>query len=591
MSSKTKVEQIRQLMKENNIDTYIITKFDPHQSEYTTPHYDTVKFVSNFTGSNGTIVITQDIAGLWTDGRYFIQAEKQLDNEVFTLFKQGLPDSISFLNFAYKNTKNKGTIGILGESISTSNIKSLSSKVFIKNITLNIDVDFVSNIWEDRPKRKNEKVFSHDIKFAGKSRLEKISMVQEELKEKNCDLTVINILEDIAWLYNLRGYDGNNTPTFNSYTIVTQEKAILFIDDFKLVDVEKELKNDNIEILNYNDIYNYLKTLDKNKNVYIKKTTLNYKLFKSIEHTTIVNGKSNITEILKAKKNDVEINNIKKSYTRDCVALLRTVKYIKENVESKTITELDVNSILVENRSMGENYLMPSFDTIAGYNENGAMLHYSATENNHSIIKNFGFLLIDSGGQYLDGTTDITRTISLGNLSDEMKKDFTLTLKSMIAVSCARFLQNTTGVSIDMLARQPMWSNGLDYKCGTGHGLGYCLNVHEGPQGISPRNRDVSLELGMVLTNEPGVYKEGKYGIRTENTLVVVEDLKTDIDTFYKFETLSYFPIDIDAIEKSLLNDDEIKWINNYHEKTYKILSPLLSEDEKNWLKKETMKI
>ncbi len=591
MCVKSKLKQIRQLMKENKIDTYIITKFDPHQSEYTTPHYDTVKFISDFTGSNGTVVITDTVAGLWTDGRYFIQAEKQLDKDVFTLFKTGLPNSISFLDFAYKNTQENGTIGILGETISTSDIKKLTAKIYIKNIELNIGVDFISKIWDDRPKRKNNKVFIHEEKFAGKSRVEKISEVQRELEEKNCDLTIINILEDIAWLYNLRGYDGNNTPTFNSYTIITKKTAILFIDKFKLSDVITDLTNDNIKIFDYHEIFAYLSKLDKSKKVYIKESTLNYKLYKSIEHTTILNGNSNITELLKARKNPIEINNIETAYTRDCVALLKTIKYIKENVHSKTITELDVDRMLIKNRSMQNNYLMPSFDTIAGYNGNGAMLHYRATKNNHAIIKPSGFLLIDSGAQYLDGTTDITRTISLGDLTDEMKKDFTLTLKSMMAVSRARFLEDTPGICLDMLARQPMWNNGLDYKSGTGHGLGYCLNVHEGPQGISPRSRDIGLQLGMVVTNEPGVYKLDKYGIRTENTLVVVDDLKTDIDTFYKFKTLTFFPIDVDAIDKSLLSEDEINWINNYHKDTYNKLSPFLTLEEKTWLQKETREI
>ncbi len=588
MDSKNKIEKIRQLMKQNNIDTYIITKFDPHLSEYTTPHFDTVKFVSNFTGSNGTIVITQDIAGLWTDGRYFIQAEKELDSNVFTLFKQGLPDTITFLNFAIQNTPNNGTIGINGESIPTADIKSLFDERKGKNFEININFDFVSEIWSDRPLKKSNKVFEHEIQFAGKTRAEKISEIQNELKEKNCDLTVINILEDIAWIYNLRGTDGNNTPTFSAYTVISQDEAILFIEKFKIEEVEKSLVNDNIKIMEYDEIYNFLKSLDKNKRVYIKNSALNHKLFEATQHTETINFNSNISENLKALKNSTEISNIEKAYIRDCVSLVRSIKYIKENAHTETITETFVDKLLIKNRSSMENYLMPSFDTIAAYNENGAMLHYSATPQNEATIKNSGFLLIDSGAQYLDGTTDITRTISLGNLTEEMKKDFTLTLKSMIAVSKARFLKGTCGNAIDMLARQPMWNNGLDYKCGTGHGLGFCLNVHEGPQGISPRNKDVEFKVGMVLTNEPGVYKENKYGIRTENTLVVVDDLKTDIDTFYKFKTLSFFPIDVDAINKNLLTEEEVMWINDYHKQTYGKLSPFLNNDEKNWLQNET---
>ncbi len=591
MTSKIKVQKIRELMQQNNIDTYIITKFDPHLSEYTTPHYDTVKFISNFTGSNGTIVITKDTAGLWTDGRYFIQAEKELDANTFTLFKQGLPDTISFLDFANKNTPNSGTIGINGESIPAANINSLYEKNNNKKINININFDFVSQIWTNRPKINSNKVFEHAIQFSGKTRKEKIAEIQNELKEKNCYLTVVNILEDIAWIYNLRGSDGYNTPTFNAYTVISQDEAILFIDDFKIADVKDSLNSDNIKIMSYNEIYNYLKSLDNDKNIYIKNTSLNYKLLEAIKHTKTINFDSNISENLKALKNQTEITNIEKAYTRDCISLVRSIKYIKENAHTETITETYVDELLTKNRSAMENYLTPSFDTIAGYNENGAMLHYKATEKNQATIKNYGFLLIDSGAQYLDGTTDITRTISLGNLTEEMKKDFTLTLKSMIAVSNARFLKGTCGNAIDILARQPMWNNGLDYKCGTGHGLGYCLNVHEGPQGISSRNKNVEFKVGMVLTNEPGVYKENKYGIRTENTLVVTEDLKTDIDTFFKFKTLSFFPIDVDAIDKSLLTSEEVLWVNEYHKETYNRLSPFLNEDEKKWLKKETREI
>ncbi len=590
MDTKTIVTKIRELMKNNNIDTYIVTKFDPHQSEYTTPHYDTVNFVSNFSGSNGTIVITQETAGLWTDGRYFIQANKQLDSDVFTLFKEGISNTINYLDFAYNNTKPNGVIGINGETISIANINNLTEKISTKNITLNIDLDFVDEVWTGRPPQNNNPVFEHKIEFAGKSRIEKIKEIREELKKGNWDMTVVNVLEDIAWIYNLRGTDGSNTPIFDAYTVITNDEAILFIDDSKISDVKELLINDNIVIKDYNDIYDFLKLVDKSTNVYIKPTTLNYKLFNNIKHTNVTKGTVNLSEKLKACKNSIEIENIKKSTIRDNVALLRAIKEIKETIAlgEKTLTEYDINDILTKYRKQGENYLMPSFNTIGAYMSNGAMLHYSANKDDCAVIKNSGFLLIDSGAQYLDGTTDITRTISLGNLTDEMKKDFTLTLKSVIAVSVARFLHGTPGYKLDMLARVPMWNEGLDYKCGTGHGLGYCLNVHEGPHNMRLTGDTIPLEEGMLITNEPGVYKEDKYGIRTENTLVVVEDFKDDINTFLKFETVNFFPIDVDAIEKSLLTPDELTWINNYHTETYEKLSPYLNNEEKEWLKKET---
>ncbi len=587
MNNKENLINLRIKMQENNIDTYILTGFDPHLSEYKTAHYNTVKFISGFTGSNGTVVITKDTANLWTDGRYFIQANNELDNDTFTLQKIGHKNTPTYINFACDNTPNNGTIALDGKTISTKDFNTISKLLSLKSLTLNTELDLISPLWTSRPTITNNIVFEHTLNFSGVSTTDKIKSIREKLKEKNCDLTAINVLEDIAWIFNLRGSDSSECPIFNSYAIVSLTDVVLFIDESKIINVKNYLSKLNITIKPYNYIYEYLKNLN-DVNIFLKPSILNYSIFKNCKNLNIVNSDTNISEDLKASKNEVEIENIKKSTIRDCVALVKSIKYIKENIQNQ-ISEFDVTGILTKYRSLQPNYLAPSFETICAYNSNGAMLHYSAKKNDCSIIKPSGFLLIDSGGQYLDGTTDITRTISLGNLTEEMKKDFTLVLKSVIAVSTATFIENVQGAKIDMLARIPMWNAGMDYKCGTGHGLGYVLNVHEGPSGIGSTLSPI--RLNMLLTNEPGVYKEGQYGIRTENTMLVSKSFESFGDTFCKFDTVTFFPIDLDAIDKHLLTESELTWINDYHKKTFDTLSPYLNDDEVAWLKNETKAI
>lgn len=592
MNTNTKLTTLRQEMKKKGVDTYIITGFDPHLSEYKSDYFNSVQFISGFTGSNGTVVVTNTEAGLWTDGRYFIQADIELDNEHFTLFKMNYKNTPTFTDYALTSTPMNGTIAIDGRSVSKSTIEKIQKGLLLKNLNLISDIDLISSFWKNRRPLSNNPVFKHDLNFSGKTIKDKIEKIRQVLKNENCHMTVINVLEDISWIFNLRGSDSSTTPIFNSYAIVSEDESILFIDSSKILHVSSFLKENNVIIKNYDEIYPYLDTLE-NKNIYVKPTIINYLLYCKCNNQSkklnVVEGKSNISELLKSVKNEVEIENIKKSTIRDCVALVKAIKEIKTLAPTETICEFDITAILTKYRKLEKNYLSPSFDTIAGYNENGAMLHYSAKETGSSTIKSNGFLLIDSGGQYLDGTTDITRTISLGNLTSEMKKDFTLVLKSLINVSTSQFLNGTPGAKIDMLGRIPMWDVGLDYKCGTGHGLGYVLNVHEGPCGIGGTLNKIY--IGNLLTNEPGVYKEGKYGIRTENTMIVEKSLSSNGDTFCRFNTVTYFPFDVDAIDTSLLTTKEINWINKYHKKTFNTLKEFLNDEEVEWLKNETKEI
>lgn len=588
MTIKEKIQLLRSKMKENNLQTYIVSKFDPHQSEYSNEFFNSIKFISGFSGSTAMFVITEEEAGLWVDGRYFIQADNELKDTGIIVQKIGQKDVKEYLDYVVENTKNGDNIGLDGSTISCSSIKTIEDRCKEKNIKINPNVDLIGEMWADRPELSNELLFNHDLKYAGLSFEQKLEQVKEMMDKDNVNVHVISTLEDIAWLTNLRGHDTPTLMTFRSYVVIKNGEVNFFVDKNKLVNVKL---SDKIKVFEYDEVFEYIeKNINKDDKVALKLLSTNYKIYSTIKSITenIKDIKNNYTEILKAKKSDVEINGMKNAYIRDCVALVKTIKYVKENANN--LNEYEIDALLTKYRSEQDNYLKPSFDTIAGYNANAAMMHYSATKENCTKLKNEGFLLIDSGAQYLDGTTDITRTIVLGEITDEMKKDFTLVLKSMMAVANAIFLKGAHGAQIDMLARKPMWDNHMDYKSGTGHGIGFCLNVHEGPQGISGRST-TPLELGMAVTNEPGVYKQDKYGIRTENTEVVVESGVSSDGEFYKFLELTYAPIDVNAIDVKLLDDVELRNINEYHKEVYNKLSPFLNDEEKAWLKTETREL
>lgn len=592
MDVKKRIEKLRSLMKENKIDAYIIPSFDAHQSEYVADHWKCRQWISGFTGSAGTVVITLDDAGLWTDGRYYIQAEEQLKGSGIRLFKMadlGVPSYTEWL----KNTLKEGsTVGFDGSVFSVDLFKGMGKAFKSKNINIKIEKDLIDEIWEDRPEIPKELVFLHGIKYAGKSRVEKLNKVRVNMSSKGANYYLLTSLDDIAWLLNIRGNDVPNNPVVISNVLVGEDKCYLFVDASKVThDIRLELETDGIEIKGYNEIHQILNQLTIDDSIIFDANKTSISMYNSINTDTTKIEEPNITTALKAIKNEVEIENLRNCQVSDGLAMVKFIKWLKESVTKEEITEISAEKMLEAFRRQQDLFVEPSFDTIAGYKDHAAMMHYKATKETQYTLKDEGFFLVDSGGQYFNGTTDTTRTIALGKLTEEEKRDFTLVLKGHIALSSVKFLEGATGSSLDVLARQPIWEYGLDYKCGTGHGVGFFLNVHEGPQGFRKEPNSVKLEKGMVITNEPGIYKEGKHGVRTENIMLVVEEEKTEFGQFMSFEAITYCPIDLDGIDKDMLTDKEKQWLNDYHKMVYKRLSPYLDKEHKTWLKKETREI
>lgn len=588
-----RIKGLRNLMKERGIKAYIIPTYDPHQSEYIADHYKTRVWISGFTGSAGTVVVTEDEAILWTDGRYFIQAEKELEGSEIQLYKMGIPGFPTYMEWLRDNLNDGDSLGFDGKIFPQEDVKRLEKEIGQKDIQFIDEYDLVGELWTDRPSKPKGKAFVHDVKYAGKTAREKIEEVREEMAKKGADYFLLGSLDDIAWLYNIRGRDIACNPVVISYALISKDEAWWFVDGDKLDDeVKSHLEENGIAIDEYDRVIDYVKDIKKGSKVFLDPARINRWLYKGIpEECEIVEG-TNITSQLKGIKNSTEIENQKNAYIKDGVALVKFLYWLDNNVGKINITEVSAAEKLEEFRKEQEGFIEPSFDTIAAYKENAAMMHYKAEEGKSNYdLKKEGMFLIDSGGQYLDGTTDITRTIVLGDITQEEKRDFTLTLKGHINLIDARFLYGATGSNLDVLARYPLWQEGIDYKSGTGHGIGFLLNVHEGPHRISPIPNNVRLEKGMVVTIEPGVYRAGKYGIRIENVAVVVEDIETDSGQFMKFETISYCPIDLEAVDVEMLTDKERKWLNDYHKEVYEKLSPFLNEEEKEWLKKETRSI
>lgn len=592
MNIKENIKKLQDLMKQNDIDAYIISDVDPHQSEYVAEHFKSRSFISGFTGSAGTVVITKDKNGLWTDGRYHIQAEEQLKDSGIDLFKQGLEDTPTYIEWLKKNLDENSSVGFDGKVMAQSSAKSIINKFKNTGIKVIDKYDFIKEIWEDRQKQNFHEIYNHEEKYAGKSTKEKLKEVRERMKEKNANYYVLGSVDNTAWLFNIRGNDVSNNPVIYSYGLVSDDKAIVYLSKENLTDKTKEvLEKNGVEIKDYDEIANDLKNINEKSNIYLDESKINRYLYNALpKKSNKISGTSIVTSI-KAIKNDVEIENLKKTHIRDSVAMVRFIHWLKENIGKEKITEIDTIEKLESFRKMGENFKEPSFDTIAGYKDHAAMMHYKADRESEYTLEKKHMLLIDSGGQYLDGTTDITRTIALGELTDKEKEDFTLVLKGHISLNKLVFLYGATGSNVDIIARAPLWKRGIDYKCGTGHGVGFFLNVHEGPHSISPRPNTIKLEENMVITNEPGIYRNGEHGIRTENTILVKEKCNTEFGKFMEFEVISYCPIDLDAIDKTILEKEEKDWLNNYHKEVYEKLSPYLEEDLKEWLKNQTRAI
>ncbi|MBN1076163.1 aminopeptidase P family protein [Clostridium botulinum] len=591
MRTFEKIEKLREIMKKENIDYYVVPSGDFHQSEYVAEHFKSRAYITGFTGSAGTALIGIEKGILWTDGRYFIQAEQQLKDSGIELYKMRIPGWPTLHEWLMENMKSGETVSFDGRLFSANEYKEFKKIKDKKDINIVMNKDLIEEIWNDKPELPKEKAFLHDIKYCGKSAKEKIEEVRVEMKKMGAQSYIISSLDDIAWLYNIRGNDVKDTPVVLAYAIVNEEKATLYIDKNKLSNEDQiKLNNEGIKIDEYNNIFEDVK--DIKNSVILDPNKVSGYIYTLINENVEVIEELNITTKLKAIKNSIEIENLKRCQIKDGLAMVRFLKWLKENVGKENITEFTVADKLLEFRSKGDLFVEESFGTIAGYKDHAAMMHYSATDESAYELKQEGILLVDSGGQYLDGTTDITRSFILGKLTDEEKKDFTLVLKSHINLMKAKFLKGTTGSNLDVLARTILWDEGMDYKCGTGHGVGFFLSVHEGPQSIRPVPNTVVLEPGMILTNEPGVYKEGKHGIRTENVMLVTNDIETaEGGEFYKFEVMSYCPMDIEGIDESLLTEAERKWLNTYHAETYAKLSPYLNDEEKNFLKNATREI
>lgn len=591
MKVKERIEALRKLMRDNEMDAYIVPSFDAHQSEYVAEHWKSRQWISGFTGSAGTAVITLEDAGLWTDGRYYIQAEKQLEGSGMRLFKAAEPETPSFAEWLGDVLKKESSVGFDGTVFSVDMVRDIHKELDDKNIGLKFEQDLINQLWSDRPEIPKSPVFVHEVKYAGKSRTEKLNQVREEMTKLGANHYLLTSLDDIAWLLNIRGNDVPNNPVVISNVVIALDKCYLFIDSSKLSkDIKSTLEPESIELKDYNEIEKFLEELADKDAVIFDSGKTNICLYNAIPENVKKIEKPNITTSLKGIKNENEIENLKNCEIMDGVAMVKFIKWLKTSVNKEKITEISAADKLEEFRSQIELFTGLSFDTIGGYKDHAAMMHYKATEESQYTLKNEGFFLVDSGGQYYNGTTDTTRTIVLGKLTEEERRDYTLVLKAHIGLSTAKFLHGATGANLDVLARQPIWKYGIDYKCGTGHGVGFFLNVHEGPQGFRANNY-VKLEKGMILTNEPGIYKEGKFGIRTENMMLVVEDEKTEFGQFMKFEPITYCPIDLDGINNDMLTIEEKQWINDYHNDVFNRLSPYLNEEEKQWLKEETIEL
>ena len=591
MKVADRIKSLRNLMREKKIDYYIISSGDAHQSEYVCDHYRGRAYMSGFTGSAGTLLIGLDKGILWTDGRYFIQAEDQLKGSGIELFKMRIPGWPTLEEWLMDNMKAGETLAFDGKTFSINSYKNFKNIENKKKINIKIDEDLLDELWIDRPELPNGEAFIHNIKYCGKSAGEKINEVREKMKELGAENYIIASLDDIAWLYNIRGNDIHCNPVVISYALIKETEAFLYVDKNKISnEMEKDLNRNGITVKGYNELIDGIKVLKGT--ILIDPNKISASIYENIKNKENIIEHLNITTSLKAIKNKDEIENLKRCQVRDGVAMVRFMKWLKENLGKVEISEISASDKLEEFRALGELFRGISFDTIAAHKEHGAMMHYFPTKETDYKLDKKGFLLVDSGGQYLDGTTDITRTFVLGDLTDEEKRDFTLVLKSHINLMTTRFLKGTTGSNVDIRARGPLWDNGIDYKCGTGHGIGFFLNVHEGPQSISPVPNKIALEPGMIVTNEPGVYKEGKHGIRTENVMLVVNDITSEeFGQFYKFEVISLCPIDLNGIDSDLLSKEEKKWLNDYHKNVFDTLSPYLSNEEKEFLRNETREI
>lgn len=597
MTIKKRIDNLRILMERENIDIYMIPTADFHNSEYVGEHFKAREFISGFTGSAGTVLVTKDYAGLWTDGRYFLQAEKQLLGSGIELQKMLEPGVPTIVEYIVNNIPKDGVLGFDGRVVTFGLGKELFAKLKRKNATIKYDKDLVDEIWTDRPKLSKKNAFSLSLEQAGESVADKLARVRKEMADVGANAHIITSLDDNGWLLNIRGMDVDFFPLLLSYMIVYDNKVDFYVDEEKLSDeIKNNLAKNNINIKPYNNIYDDVKDFSYTDVVLVDPTLLNYALYNNITKEATLIEKRNPTILMKAMKNDVEISNIIKAHIKDGVAHTKFIYWLKQLVKNGTNeneTELSASEKLVEFRKEQGNYICPSFDPICGHGSNGAIVHYSSSEETNVPLTSGTFFLTDTGANYLEGSTDITRTTAMGLVSAKLKQDYTRVLQGNLRLSRVKFKEGISGPNLDLFARSGLWENYQDYNHGTGHGVGYLGNIHEGPAGIhwSTARSIEPLREGMVMTNEPGLYITGSHGIRLENELVVRKSVKNEYGQFYEFEVITYVPFDLEAIDVDLLTDVDKYELNNYHKKVYEIIAPHLTEEEKIWLKEATREI
>ena len=590
------LEQLREKMRERGIDVYVVPTSDYHESEYVSEHFACRRYITGFTGSAGTAVVTMEKAGLWTDGRYFVQAAKQLEGSGVTLQKMGVEGVPTILEYLRQAMPEGGTLGFDGRVINELLGEEMEAAVAARHAKIAYGEDLVGMIWADRPALSREPVWILDEKYCGKSAAEKIADLRAAMREAGADVHVLTALDDIVWLLNIRGNDVPCNPVVLSYLAVTETEVLLFIQEEALDDSARSyLESLGVAVKPYDSIYDYVKTL-AGQAVMVEKSRVNYALCHNLDASCRVIDRMNPTALAKAVKNPVEMENIRRAHIKDGVAVTKYIYWLKKNIGKIPMDEMSVADRLEEFRREQEGYLGPSFNTISAYGPNAAMCHYSATEESKAVLEPRGLYLVDSGGQYYEGTTDITRTIALGELTAEEREHFTLTAMSMLRLGNVKFLHGCRGLNLDYVAREVFWQRGLNFDHGTGHGVGYLLNVHERPNGIRwkvvPERQDSGvLEEGMLTSDEPGIYIEGSHGIRTENLILCRKAEKTEHGQFMRFEFVTFVPIDLDAIDKSLMRPEDVEMLNAYHREVYEKISPYLTEEEADWLREATREI
>lgn len=581
MTSKEKVAALREEMQKNNVDAFIVYSADPHMSEYLPEEWQERAWLSGFLGSAGFVVITKDKAGLWTDGRYFTQAPIELAGSGIDLFKDGMEGTPNYIDWIISEIPANGKVAVNAFATSHSNWELLYQKLNAKNLTL-VDSPLLKTVWKERGTPSKNPIFVHPLDRAGKSVTDKISAIRQKMEEQEVTVHVISSLDDVAWTLNLRGSDVESNPVFLGYILITKNDAILFTDLEKMeVEARKQMDESFVKMMPYEEFYNHLRTI-KNENVLVSPNS-NQSIFEALKIDNKFVKAAVPGNLMKAQKNETELEGFRKVMVRDGVAMVKFLYWLTHNAGKETMNEYSIGKKLREFRAAGENFVGESFGSIIGYKDNGAMMHYSAKSEGSKEVTNDASILVDSGGQYLEGTTDITRTLALGAVSEEFKTNSTLVLQGMIRLSMVKFPKGTRGVQLDAIARLPLWMHGKDYNHGTGHGVGSFMNVHEGPQNIRKDMNPQELLVGMVVSNEPGYYVEGEYGIRHENLIAVKESETTGSGTFYEFETLTFCPFFKDTIVKEILSEEEITWLNAYHKTCEEKLAPHLQGEIKDW--------